>query len=462
MMNRNRAFFLTRKRLAGLYAGTMGLILAACGVGFYESMAHEHWHSLNRKLATVAGTLHDGIEPALEQPGAVEPIIDHFLPGLVCLNNTPCPDQPPIAERHIAGVVQQEDYYIRFIDPSGKLLATAGQMPDGLTTHIGADPWQTLKAADGTSYRQVSLFLKTQTQAPWGYIQVGQSLAGYETHLAQVRWTLIIGLPIAMLLVAGASWWLSGVAMRPAYQSYRQIQQFTADAAHELRTPLAAIRSTVEFTLDEPELSEAEVRNTLHIIERQNNRLSTLVQDLLLLSRIDLQNHPVHLSLCRLNILIEDLVEEFSALAIASDLILKADIQTTQPLIVLGNEEQLYRLFANLVTNAIQYTSAGGMVIIRLNREDNEAVLDVQDTGLGIPVAEQSRIFDRFYRVNGDRSRQTGGAGLGLSIAMAIAQAHHGTIQVQSKVGRGSTFTVRLPLKLSQARFEDANKKNFS
>lgn len=450
-MNRNRAFFLTRRRLAGLYTGTMGLILALCGFGFYESMAHEHWQSLNRKLGTVAGTLHDGIEPALEHPGAVEPIIDHFLPGLVCLNPAQCPDDlSPIAERHVAGVVQNEEYYIRFIDPTGNLLATAGQQPEGLPIRLGAGSWQTLKAANGIPYRQVSLFLKTQAQAPWGYIQVGQSLEEYETHLMRVRWTLIIGLPTAMLLVAGASWWLSGLAMQPAYQSYRQIQQFTADAAHELRTPLAAIRSTVEFTLDEPQLSEIEARNTLRIIERQNNRLSNLVQDLLLLSRIDLQSNPTDPTVCRLNVLVEELVEEFSALAIAADLTLKADIQTSQPLTVFGNEEQLYRLFANLVTNAIQYTLAGGTVLIRLYREDGEAILAVQDTGLGIPLAEQPHIFDRFYRVNADRARHTGGSGLGLSIALAIAQAHHGSIQVHSEVDQGSTFTVRLPLKLSQ------------
>ncbi|WP_416671157.1 two-component system sensor histidine kinase RppB [Egbenema bharatensis] len=449
MMNRNHAFSLTRKRLAGLYAGTMGLILAACGFGFYESMAHEHWESLNRKLATVAGTLHDGIEPVLEQPGKVEPIVDHFLPGLVCVNGTQCPEQAPIAERHIAGVVQQENYYIRFVDPNGKILATVGQQPEGVSLQIPAPSWQTLQAGNGTSYRQVSLFLKTRNQSPWGYIQVGESLEAYETHLARVRWTLIIGLPIAMLLVAGASWWLSGVAMRPVYQSYRQIQQFTADAAHELRTPLAAIRSTVEFTLDEPELSESEVRNTLRIIERQNNRLSNLVQDLLLLSRLDLQGNVIRLSLCCLNTLIEDLIEEFSALAIASDLILKADIQTSQTLIVLGNEEQLYRSFANLMTNAMQYTPPGGIVIMQLNQEEENAILSVKDTGIGISLVEQSRIFDRFYRVNSDRSRKTGGAGLGLSIAQAIVQAHHGKIQVQSDIGKGSVFTVRLPLQIS-------------
>lgn len=449
-MNHNHAFFLTRKRLAGLYAGTMGLILAVCGFGFYESMAHDHWQSLNRKLETVAGTLHDGIEPALKQPGAIEPIADHFLPGLLCFNDVACPSLP-IADRHIAGVVQREDYYIRFVDVSGNVLAVAGQYPQGLPIQLQDDSWQTLKSTDGTPYRQISLFLKTQAQVPWGYIQVGQSLEEYETHLARVRWTLTIGLPTAMLLVTAASWWLSGIAMRPAYQSYRQIQQFTADAAHELRTPLAAIRSTVEFTLDEPELTEPEARNTLRIIERQNNRLSNLVQDLLLLSRIDLQSYPTQPTSCHLNVLVADLVEEFSALAITDDLILKSEICTPHALIISGNEEQLYRLFANLVTNAIQYTPAGGIVTIQLKREDGEAVLTVHDTGGGIPLSEQPRIFDRFYRVNTDRARHTGGSGLGLAIAKAITQAHHGSIHVHSVPGSGSLFTVRLPLKSSSS-----------
>ncbi|GAB4371676.1 MAG: ATP-binding protein [Elainellaceae cyanobacterium] len=446
-MNRNRAFLLSRWRLAGFYTGTMGLILAICAIGFYESMAQDQWRSLNRKLGTVAGTLHDGIEPALEQPGQVEPIIDHFLPGLVCINGTSCPERVPIAERHVAGVVQQEDYYIRFVDPAGQVLATAGQLPEGLPVQGSSNTWENLTATDGTRYRQVSLFLKTQAQAPWGYIQVGQSLEDYELRLARIRWILVTGLPLAMLVVTGASWWLSGLAMQPIYQSYRQIQQFTADAAHELRTPLAAIRSTVEFTLDEPELSESEARNTLRIIERQNHRLSSLVQDLLLLSRIDLQNQPAVQSPCCLNALVEDLVEEFSALAIAADLILKTDMQTSKPLVVIGNEEQLYRLFANLVTNAIQYTPAGGEVILQLRQEDADALLQVKDTGIGIPSDAQPHIFDRFYRVHADRARHTGGSGLGLSIAQAIALTHKGKIQVQSEVGQGSRFTVRLPLK---------------
>ena len=114
---------------------------------------------------------------------------------------------------------------------------------------------------------------------------------------------------------------------------------------------------------------------------------------------------------------------------------------------VLGNSEQLYRLVSNLVINAIKYTPGSGEVNIILESERNEALIRVRDTGIGIAKVEQKKIFDRFYRVNSDRSRQTGGSGLGLAIAQAIVQAHQGTIEVKSELGVGSTFTVRLPLK---------------
>jgi signal transduction histidine kinase len=188
-----------------------------------------------------------------------------------------------------------------------------------------------------------------------------------------------------------------------------------------------------------------EVRSTLQAIERQNNRLAQLVQDLLLLSRMDAQGQPSQFHRCCLNTLIKDVADEFEGLAIAADLTLAVEIQRREPLWVLGDEEQLYRLVANLVSNAIQYTPQNGKVTIRLDRGDHHALIQVQDTGIGIAPQAQGRIFERFYRVNSDRSRATGGSGLGLAIAKAIAQTHQGSIQVQSALGSGSIFTIKLP-----------------
>lgn len=442
-MKHSQVFHTTRLRLAGLYAGTMGVILTLCAVVFYEAMTHSYVSELNHRIESVAGTLHDGLEASLQEPGRLEPIVKKFISSL-CVVGTTCSYNSTAL--HYLGVFQENGYYIRFISLSGHLIADGGQVPTNLPIQIETETWQTLEASDGNRYRQLSLMLKTVNHAPWGYMQVGRSLSDIDGHMVWVRLILLIGLPSAMFLVVVASWWLAGQAMKPVYRSYRQMQQFTADAAHELRTPLAAIQANLESTLV-PEATDTDAWDTLRTVERQTNRLSRLVHDLLLLSRMDLQRFPAKQEPCNLNDLVNDLVEEFSALALASNISLTADIQTDTAIMVLGSEEQLYRLVANLITNAIQYTPAGGKVIVHLTRDDHRTVIQVQDTGIGIPSQEQARIFDRFYRVNSDRSRHTGGAGLGLAIAQAIVQSHQGMIQVQSEPSQGSIFSVYLPLK---------------
>ncbi len=443
-MHQSKLFTRTRWRLSAWYAGIMGALLSLSGLAFYKMLAQAHWHALHLELESLSGTLHDGLEPVLMRPGQLEPEVKQLLPEL-CLVNEDCLKQTGSLGRHVLGKAQRNGYYARFLDPSGRMIATVGWQPQGLPFRAQAEDWQTLKNVQGQRYHQISLLLKTQDNTAWGYMQVGRSLSDYDDYLAMTRLVLLIGLPTALILVSGASWWLAGLAMRPIYQSYQQIQQFTADAAHELRTPLAATKATIESVLETETLAEPEARKTLQIVERQNNRLAQLVQDLLLLSRMDRREIMPKQQPCCLQTVIYDVVDEFDQLAVASGLELSLKIQVQQSLFVLGDEEQLYRLVANLVTNAIQYTPKGGKVTLFLRQSDHHAVIQVKDTGIGIPSTEHAQIFERFHRVNSDRARITGGSGLGLAIAMAIAHAHHGTIQVQSQLGRGSTFTVKIP-----------------
>jgi two-component system OmpR family sensor kinase len=408
----------------------MGVILSLCGFGVYYSIAHAHWVALNQELESVAGTLHDSLEHTLKQPGKLEAATQQLLPEISLLpaNNKGKEMKSP---RHVLGAIHQGDYYIRLLNTSGKLVAVAG-----------------FPLANNQRYHQISLSLHTQNNQDWGYLQVRRSLKDFDDYLAATRLVLLLGLPLAMLLVCGASWWLAGRAMQPVYTSYAQMQQFTADAAHELRTPLAAIGATVESALRMPQLSPAEARDILTRVERQNHRLSQLVKDLLLLSRMEQQALALKRQECCLNDVISDIAEEFAALAIDANVKLTTKILASQPVHIIGDEEQLYRLVSNLVVNAIQHTPAGGEVKLILDSSSHHAIIQIQDTGIGIAPKHQKRIFDRFYRVSHDRSRNTGGSGLGLAIAAAIASAHQGNIQLTTQIGEGSTFTIRLPYKM--------------
>jgi len=442
-VKREKIFLTARSHLAIWYAGVMGTILCISGIASYLVMAHAHWQSLDRELTSVAGTLHDTLEPILETSGQISPIAKKILPNL-CLVLDQC---QPNTQRHILGGVHQDGYYVRLLSLAGNPLASIGENP---VANISVLPeWQDVTDQKGERYHQVSLLITTANGQNWGYIQVGRSLNDYERHLLDSKLLLLMGLPVALFLTSLAGWWLSGRAMKPVHQSYQQMQQFTADAAHELRTPLAAIQATTESVLRMDALSESEARDTLKTIERQNNRISQLVRDLLLLSRMDLNMLAEKEQSCCINDILSDLQEELSALAISQAIALKLEIHVSQPLKVVGDEEQLYRLFSNLITNAIRYTPEGGEVNVTLSRHEHYAVVEVQDTGIGIAESDREKIFERFYRVSSDRSRYTGGSGLGLSIAKAIAQKHKGSIQLKSRLECGSSFITRLPLSMN-------------
>ncbi len=183
----------------------------------------------------------------------------------------------------------------------------------------------------------------------------------------------------------------------------------------------------------------------LYKVEKQGRRLSNLIADLLLLSSLEQNSSPKPLQRCCLNDLISDLTEEFLELAAVSNIHLTNQIPDRE-IYVLAHESQLYRLVSNLIANAIQYTPSNGYVKISLSEENHNASISVKDTGIGIATAEQTQIFDRFYRIDSDRSSKTGGTGLGLAIVQAIAKKHQGNLKVISQEGKGSLFTFELAI----------------
>lgn len=447
----NKLFSVTRSRLALYYGAAMGLIVILCGFTIYQLIAHTRWLNIEREIDSVAEALQETIEPALKQPGKLEPSVKQMLPG-ICLAGERClPSKVSEkinftrAEQKILSSIDHGGYCMRLLDKSHRLIALS-QFPSKEQHPCSEESfWQTLKEPDGDEYHQISRLLYTQNHLSWGTMQIGRSLDDLDEYLFSVQLILWLSILLAIALVSVASWWLAGFAMQPIHQSYQQMQQFTADAAHELRTPVSAIRATVQAALSQNEFAETQEIEPLQTIERQSRRLSLLVQDLLLLCSIDQQISSVQKHSCCLNDLLSQLVEDFEALAMAADVILVTDIRANQPLYAIGNSEQLYRLFSNLIVNAIQYTKTGGQITVVLDKNDRQILIQVKDTGIGIAQQEQTRIFDRFYRVQQDRSRHTGGSGLGLAIANAIVKVHHGCLQLESELGKGSIFTVRLP-----------------
>ena len=447
VMNRNRLFKKTRRQLAVWFVTVMTIILVTCELSLDRALTHAHRLSLDRELISTANTIHNGFSTLLISPGELESNAINLLPDL-CLYKDRCYEANS-SQLLPVEVIYKVEYYVRLLNTERKLVAIAGKRIKSLPIDYSDSEWSDLVDEAGYPYRQIALPLHTKNDRVWGYLQVGRSMDEAEDYIGIVRRILIGGFPFAIALIGFGAWWLVGKAMMPIYRSYRQIQQFTADAAHELRTPLAAIRATVESTLMKPIVSEANARGTLQTVGRQNQRLTQIVSDLMVLSRLDrqllgLRTYNLDESVI-LNDLVNDITEEFAALAVAASLQLRSQIYVSNALEVIGNSEQLYRLVSNLVANAIDYTPAEGEVTIALRSTRTDAVIEVRDTGIGIPKPEQKRIFDRFYRVDSDRSRQTGGSGLGLAIASAIAIAHRGSIEVESELGTGSTFTVRLP-----------------
>jgi heavy metal sensor kinase len=223
--------------------------------------------------------------------------------------------------------------------------------------------------------------------------------------------------------------------------SFKRISEFTADASHELKTPLCALKGEAEVLLSKRRPAEEYQEGLAHLIERIDH-LNRMINDLVLLSKFDSSQAELNMASLRLDLLVLNIGNLFKILAEQKGIDLQ--MGRIQEVTVIGDKVRLQQLFTNLIDNAIKYTSEGS-IGITVEKDEENAVVQVADTGIGIPREEQEKIFKRFYRVDKSRSKESGGVGLGLSIAEWVAKAHQGRIEVKSELNRGSTFTVYLP-----------------
>jgi len=299
----------------------------------------------------------------------------------------------------------------------------------------------------------------------------------------ELRNISLIGLGLVTLLGGAGAYWFAGIALRPVRrvstaarqisantldtrlalegpkdeikeladtfdamlerlgQTFELQNRFVADVAHELRTPLASLRINLEIVAADKDASLDDYRAMVATQERALTRLERLVADMLILATSE---QPLVRSEVALAPLLEevlcDLKQQANARQVTLRLIDSAEV--TVP----GNGQLLARAFSNLVENGIYYNHPGGEVVVTLDLQEEQALVTIADTGIGIDADKQAHIFERFYRVDCSRARHNGGAGLGLSIVAAIVQQHGGEAQVESIPGRGSAFTVTLPL----------------
>jgi len=328
--------------------------------------------------------------------------------------------------------------------------------------------------------RPVAVSGKTYT------VQVGALTGDIEEGLVRFRQALVVLVPLVLGIAALGGWWMSHRALAPVDaiataarsigerslsqrlplpgtndeldrlsltlnqmleridSGFQRVTQFTADASHELRTPVALMRTTAELALRK-QRRDADYRQALQEILDESERTTGLIENLLTLARADAGKAPIERQPVDTAALLLEVSEQASKLAAQKGVSFEPE-PSEAGATVLGDAAALRRLLLILLDNAVKYTPAGGSVSLRAIPTESRLVIEVRDSGAGIAEADLPHIFERFYRADKSRSRDSGGAGLGLSLAKWIVEAHRGEIAVQSQDGRGSLFRVALPL----------------
>ncbi|MDF2945468.1 MAG: phoR [Bacillales bacterium] len=221
-------------------------------------------------------------------------------------------------------------------------------------------------------------------------------------------------------------------------------KDFVANVSHELRTPITSIKGFTETILDGAIEDRELTKKFLHIIDKESHRMETLINDLLDLSQIERVDFKLNVEKVNLSEVIQEIITLLLAKAESRNVNIIYEFDDKP--IIQGDEHRLKQVLINLISNAISYNKEQGDVKIKLTSNDQDAIITIQDTGIGIDKAELNRIFERFYRVDKDRSRVTGGTGLGLAIVKHLMEAHQGELEVDSELGVGTTFTLKFKL----------------
>jgi len=398
-------------------------------------------------------------------------------------------------EPRASGALMLAPQFVSIVNRNGEI---TDSIPDaeGLQVPIITEAIERAAAELKPQYNDVSLGPSESTRIiTWPahdedgemfFVVVGQSLRELKSAQRHLLILLAISNPAALLLASLGGLWLAHEALKPVdrltraaerigrgnfservevprttdeigrlaatfnemisklEQAFERERRFTADASHELRTPLAVLRGDIEVALRR-DRSVEEYKRVLNSSLEEIERITRLADDLLTLVRSDAGDNVVELAPVRLDRLAAEVHSYIQPLAEAAGVALTSE-GTQHPTVIDGDEKRLKQLLVNLLENAIKYTPAGGSARLSLATEGSSALIEVSDTGRGIPASSLPRVFERFYRQTDPRDTRVSGFGLGLAISKWIVDAHHGSIEAESTEGNGSRFTVRLPL----------------
>ncbi|MBD2435170.1 HAMP domain-containing sensor histidine kinase, partial [Fischerella sp. FACHB-380] len=402
-----------RRRLLLSYLIVLSLILGGFAIAVRIVFTHSLHKQQTEKLA------------ALAQVAAANAELDN---GQIKIENDLPQDK--LLEKHQG---------LHWFDTKGNLIGKQGR--DILSLPVHVTEGEQINTIGKNRIQSVTLpIISSDDKQFIGYVRASQSLEEFDETLNKLDLGLSGGIIVALVISGVGGVWLTRQAMQPIEESFERLKQFTADASHELRSPLMAIQSNAGVALKYPEgMREADAEK-FQAISSATNQMTRLTEDLLFLARHD--NIPNRSKeTVNLSSILNNLVQLYQPQAVAKQISFKS--QLSEKLYLLGDTNQLTRLFTNLIQNAIHYTPSEGTVKIIANLSTSHIVVNVQDTGVGIAPEDLEKIFERFWRADKSRSYNSGGSGLGLAIAQAIAQNHGGLITVTSQLGVGSCFTVR-------------------
>jgi signal transduction histidine kinase len=449
-----------RNRLLWSYLAVIAVILGAFSAAVYGLVARDRYHQLNQHVRQVATTSAGTLEIIQhEYSELTEAEYDGYLdddneyddgedsPQPINLLQLMGKYKTSAAANVVANPLTPQNQGVEWFDADGTLLVREGNLfpqaplprsleTDGDWTQEGTIRSFVLPVYTGVTPDQMFLV---------GYVRASESTVHLEAELHRLLGGLVLGVAIVSGLVTLGGIWLTQQSLKPVLETLTQLKQFTADASHELRNPLTAIRASIAVMQSHPERIHPADAEKLQAIASASTQMSQLVEDLLLLARMDRQTPDRNAwKVIALDELLEDLVTLYCDRAAQNHINL--DLKLTANADIKGDATQLQRLFTNLIANGLQYTPAGGTVTVSLQRMGLQAIVTVQDTGIGIAPEQLPHLFDRFWRADQARSHHHSGTGLGLAIAQAVALSHGGEITVHSVPNQGSTFIVKLPL----------------